>query len=151
MKQNAWDVYLNDELIDTVFYDENCDKDYVLRGLIEHDGYDPEIEIRLGSEDSDPEFFCRPVRAYNENPDGTPAEVNECDLAEAQWISVYRTNPDHATTDKMPTEWVLDLDAGHCQASREQTLLVAQGLVDLLNGITPSDALHNPVLHIFFE
>lgn len=61
MKQNAWDVYLNDELIDTVFYDENCDKDYVLRGLIEHDGYDPEIEIRLGSEDSDPEFFCRPV------------------------------------------------------------------------------------------
>lgn len=151
MKQNAWNVYLNDELIDTVFYDENCDKDYVLRGLIEHDGYDPGIEIRLEGEDSEPEFFCRPVRAFAENDDGTPAEVNECDLAEAQWVSVYRTNPDHATTDKLPSEWVLDLDAGRSWLSREQTLRVAQGLCELLNGITPVEALHNPKLHVFFE
>lgn len=149
MKQTAWNVYLDDELIDTVFYDENCDKDYVLRSLIEHDNYAPDIEIRLGSEK--PEFFCHPTRAFAENDDGTPAEVNECDLAEAQWVSVYRTNPDHATTDKMPSEWVLDLDAGHSWLSREQTLRVAKGLVELLKGITPVEALHNPKLHVFFE
>jgi hypothetical protein len=44
----AWDVILKGNVIDTVFYDPDCEKDYVLRGLIEHDGYDPEIKIRKG-------------------------------------------------------------------------------------------------------
>ena len=42
---NSYDVYLEDELIDTVFYDgtaKDCKK-----GLIEHDGYDPNIEIEV--------------------------------------------------------------------------------------------------------
>jgi len=48
-----WDVYGPSpdedqdgfELIDTVFYDGDCDRDYVRRGLISHDGYDSQIEI----------------------------------------------------------------------------------------------------------
>ena len=46
MKQIFWNVYLKGKLIDSVPYDENCDRDYVLKGLIDHDGYDPRITIR---------------------------------------------------------------------------------------------------------
>jgi hypothetical protein len=42
----AWNVYLNGRIIDTVFYDKNCDKEYVRNGLINHDGYDPRIVVR---------------------------------------------------------------------------------------------------------
>lgn len=47
----AWDVIIEnedgeDEVIDTVFYDDNCDADYVHRGLIDHDGYDSRISVR---------------------------------------------------------------------------------------------------------
>lgn len=45
MAHIGWNVYLDDELIDTVFYDADCDEDYVKRGLINHDGYDPRIEV----------------------------------------------------------------------------------------------------------
>ena len=53
MKQNAWDVFkpASNEfghwvLIDTVFYDADCDAEYVRTGLIDHDGYDPRIVVR---------------------------------------------------------------------------------------------------------
>lgn len=46
MAAKAWDVYVNDQLIDTVFFDESCDEDYVYRALVEHDGYDPDIEVK---------------------------------------------------------------------------------------------------------
>ena len=46
MRAIAWNVYLNGKLIDTVFYDADCDADYVRRGLINHDGYDPRIVVR---------------------------------------------------------------------------------------------------------
>lgn len=47
----AWDVYREIQLngrtkrvkIDTVFYDNNCDRDYVRDGLINHDGYPEDI------------------------------------------------------------------------------------------------------------
>jgi len=42
----GWNVYLNRKEIDTVFFDKNCDKDYVLRALINHDGYDSRITVR---------------------------------------------------------------------------------------------------------
>lgn len=42
----AWNVYLNGRKIDTVFYDDSCDSDYVRRGLINHDGYDARITVR---------------------------------------------------------------------------------------------------------
>jgi hypothetical protein len=42
----AWNVYLSGKLIDTVFYDDDCDADYVRRGLVDHDGYNPGITVR---------------------------------------------------------------------------------------------------------
>ena len=95
-----------------------------------------------------PEFFHCPVTAYNQNPDGTPSTIDECPLEDAQWIGIYRTNPDHETTDKMPSEWILDLPI---ENDPSYTLKVAEGLCELLNGLTPVEALHNPKLHIFFE
>jgi hypothetical protein len=44
----AWDVFLNGKWLDTVFFDKGCDKDYVLRALVGHDGYDPCITVRKG-------------------------------------------------------------------------------------------------------
>lgn len=41
----AWNVYLNGRLIDTVFYDKDCDQSYVRNGLINHDGYDSRIKV----------------------------------------------------------------------------------------------------------
>lgn len=46
MKMIFWDVYHNGKLIDSVPYDENCTYEYVKKGLIDHDGYNPSIEIR---------------------------------------------------------------------------------------------------------
>ena len=95
-----------------------------------------------------PEFFHRPVRAYTQNPNGTPSTINECPLEEAQWGGICRSNRAHETTDKMPSEWILDLPI---EGDPLPTLKVAEGLCELLNGITPVEALHNPKLHIFFE
>jgi hypothetical protein len=41
-----WNVYLGNKLIDEVPYNDTCDADYVRRGLINHDGYDPRITVR---------------------------------------------------------------------------------------------------------
>ena len=49
----AWDVILNGEVIDTVFYDNNCDADYVRDGLINHDGYDPMIEVKCEEDEKE--------------------------------------------------------------------------------------------------
>lgn len=95
-----------------------------------------------------PKFFCYPVRAGETNPDGSPALINECALFEAEWIGVYRTNPDHETNGQMPSEWILDLPVN---GFPDYTLRVAEGLCELLNAVTPADALHNPKLHVFFE
>ena len=46
MSAYAWDVYLQVKLIDTVWFDVDCDKEYVLRALIDHDGYSPAITVR---------------------------------------------------------------------------------------------------------
>jgi hypothetical protein len=40
----AWNVYLNDELIDTVFA-AGYDAEEMRRSLINHDGYDPSITV----------------------------------------------------------------------------------------------------------
>lgn len=44
-----WNVYLNGKWLDSVPYDKNCDKEYIRKGLIEHDGYDPSIWVRQAS------------------------------------------------------------------------------------------------------
>lgn len=41
----AWKVYLNDQLITTVFYRKECDHEWVLSSLINHDGYPATIKI----------------------------------------------------------------------------------------------------------
>jgi len=46
MKHIAWDVFLDGEEIDTVFFVGNCDKEYVREALINHDGYDSRIEVK---------------------------------------------------------------------------------------------------------
>jgi hypothetical protein len=45
-KMIFWDVYLKGILIDCVPYDEDCSYEYVKEGLINHDGYNPTIEIK---------------------------------------------------------------------------------------------------------
>jgi hypothetical protein len=46
MRSHAWNVYLRGRLIDTVWFDADCDQVYVYRALVEHDGYDPAIVVR---------------------------------------------------------------------------------------------------------
>lgn len=45
MRQLGWKVYLNGKLIDVVFFDPDCDKEFVWESLVDHDGYDPRIKI----------------------------------------------------------------------------------------------------------
>ena len=45
MPQTAYNVRLNGKLIDTVFYSDKGAKEEVKRGLVNHDGYDPEIVV----------------------------------------------------------------------------------------------------------
>jgi len=42
----AWDVIRNGKVIDTVFYDADCELWYVRKGLIEHDGYPCDIIVK---------------------------------------------------------------------------------------------------------
>ena len=44
MTHNAFDVYLNGNHVDTVF-DQETDPEEVRRSLINHDGYNPDIEV----------------------------------------------------------------------------------------------------------
>jgi hypothetical protein len=46
MSSIPWDVYLDGKLIDTVWFTSDCNAEYVLRSLIEHDGYDPAITVQ---------------------------------------------------------------------------------------------------------
>lgn len=54
----GWNVYNGGKLIDTVFYDADCDAEYVRRGLIEHDGYPADIVVRC--ERQEPYFHGGP-------------------------------------------------------------------------------------------
>lgn len=94
-----------------------------------------------------PNFICRPVMAFDENPDGSPACIEECSLDNAQWIGVYRENPDHEKTGEVPSVWVFDVEIARFNAP-EQAVQVAEGLCELLNA---QEALHNPKLHVFFR
>ena len=46
MAQQAWNVYLNGKLIDTVFWVPSANADEVKRSLIGHDGYDSGIVVK---------------------------------------------------------------------------------------------------------
>jgi len=45
MRKKIWNVYLNNEIVDTVHYFCNVDEDEVLQDLIVNDGYDPNITV----------------------------------------------------------------------------------------------------------
>jgi hypothetical protein len=45
-KHNKWDVYLNNKKIDSVFFDKDLKSDYVKDSLINHDGYDFNINVK---------------------------------------------------------------------------------------------------------
>lgn len=94
------------------------------------------------------EFFCYPVRAYSENPDGSPAGIEECELADAQWIGVYRRGPEPDDVNH-----VIGIDTGFntVLSYKELVLKQAEGICDLLNAITPQEALYNPKLQVFFS
>lgn len=41
----GWDVFICGVHLDTVFFSEDCDAEYVRRSLIDHDNYAEEIEV----------------------------------------------------------------------------------------------------------
>ena len=41
----AWNVLLDGEEIDIVWFSSECDEDYVRNSLINHDGYHPNISV----------------------------------------------------------------------------------------------------------
>lgn len=45
MKSIGWDVYLNGKVIDTVWFGEDSDAEYVKNSLIDHDNCDPNIMV----------------------------------------------------------------------------------------------------------
>lgn len=46
MKQRGWKVKLAGKVIDVVFFDKDItDRVQVKKSLVEHDGYDPKIEV----------------------------------------------------------------------------------------------------------
>jgi len=45
MRGIPWDVYLNEECIDTVWFDEDIPSQEVRKSLVEHDGYDSDIVV----------------------------------------------------------------------------------------------------------
>lgn len=51
MTMMAWEVYEDNAYYDTVYFDINCDKEYVREQLIEHDGYPDNITLVLIGEE----------------------------------------------------------------------------------------------------
>lgn len=49
MTMTFWNVYRKGKLIDSVPYTKDCDKEYVRRSLIDHDGYPSDIHVRRAS------------------------------------------------------------------------------------------------------
>ena len=50
----AYNVYMNGRKIDTVFWVDNSTSEEVKRNLIDHDGYDPSINVRQSHSLSSP-------------------------------------------------------------------------------------------------
>jgi hypothetical protein len=57
-KSYPYTFLLNGKEIDTVFYSSKMDTEEVKRDLIDHDGYDPSIEVVLEKEESN-EFILQ--------------------------------------------------------------------------------------------
>ena len=82
MKTIAWNVYLNGRLIDTVFYDADCDHWYVKNGLINHDGYNSAIIVKRARYLGDPVS----IEDYEpDEPDYDPRDDLDYDPNEDLW------------------------------------------------------------------
>lgn len=46
----AYDIYLGDRLIDTVFFQNGVDENYVKDALVNHDDYHPLIVVKAAKE-----------------------------------------------------------------------------------------------------
>ena len=46
VKSRGFDVYLNGKLIDTVWFDVDMSIEEMKKSLVEHDGYNPNIEVK---------------------------------------------------------------------------------------------------------
>ncbi len=44
-KSQEWAVYLNGKYLDSVYFDVDCCRDYVKLALVNHEGYNPAIEV----------------------------------------------------------------------------------------------------------
>jgi hypothetical protein len=49
MTHSAFDVYLHGKWLERVYYREGTPADEVRRGLIDHDGYNPNITVHLAA------------------------------------------------------------------------------------------------------
>jgi hypothetical protein len=47
----AWEVYENTDYIDTVYFTDDCDENYIKNTLIDHDGYPSNIELQFIGEE----------------------------------------------------------------------------------------------------
>lgn len=71
MASDAFDVYLNGKLIDTVFASVGSyDYQEMKKSLVEHDGYDPSIEVKVKKQS---------VNARKEKKTMTKAEEKQID------------------------------------------------------------------------
>ena len=48
---DAWKITLNGHMIDMVFYDKGITAEEVKKSLIDHDGFDPRINVRKSKQD----------------------------------------------------------------------------------------------------
>ena len=46
VRSKGFDVYLNGKLIDTVWFDVDMSIEEIKKILVEHDGYNPNIEVK---------------------------------------------------------------------------------------------------------
>ena len=46
VRSRGFDVYLNGKLIDTVWFDVDMSIEEMKKSLVEHDGYNPNIEVK---------------------------------------------------------------------------------------------------------
>lgn len=106
-------------------------------------------EVALPKPGTQQEFYCRPCRGEEVDPDGKPSMITECKLEFADRIGVYRYNDLDIDPEAKPSEWVFDILI-EGRVDRERDLSIAEGLCELLNTLSPADAVSNPKLHVLF-
>jgi hypothetical protein len=95
------------------------------------------------------EFYCYPCRGEELDPDDKSSMITECALEFADRIGVYRRNDLELNPEEDPCTWVFDIMLeGRCD--RQRDMAIAEGLCELLNTLSPADAVNNPKLHALF-